>query len=166
MSIIAITKLGIISDTHGRQNETVRAVQLFREQNVQTVIHCGDIGNDALVRTFRQLETHFVLGNMDGDPETLRRTIEETGNHFHGWFGSIERSGKRIAFMHGHESDKFERELESGNWDLLCYGHTYVTNLQMHGSTLLLNPGAFIRVPRPGVAVVTLPELNVEQFDV
>jgi len=161
-----ITKLGIISDTHGQQNETIRAVLLFREQNVQTVIHCGDIGNEAVVNAFRGIKTHFILGNMDKDSDVLRCAVEKTGNLFHGSFGSIEISGKRIAFMHGDDSDKFEWELESGNWDLLCYGHTHAADLQVRSSTLLLNPGAFIRVPCPSVAIVTLPDMTTELFDV
>ena len=165
MSKLIMSKLGIISDTHGLLNETVLAVQLFRESGVQAVIHCGDIGGNAIVEAFQGLETHFVLGNVDGDSEVLRCTIAETGNHFHGWFGSIEQSGKRIAFLHGHQSEKFDQELESGNWDLLCYGHTHIAALQMHGSTMLLNPGAFQRVFRPTVAIVTLPDLTVERFD-
>jgi putative phosphoesterase len=160
-----MTTLGIISDTHGLLNETVLAVQLFRERGVPTVIHCGDIGSSAVAKAFQGLETHFVLGNVDGDGETLRLAIEETGNHFHGWFGSLELSGKRIAFLHGHQSKKFEQELESGNWDLFCYGHTHIAALQMRGSTMLLNPGAFDRVFRPTIAIVTLPDLTVERFD-
>jgi len=103
---------------------------------------------------------------MDGENESLRLAAEETGNQFHGWFGSIERAGKRIAFLHGHQSAKFAQELESGNWDLLCFGHTHVASLQIYGSTMLLNPGAFKRVFRPTVAIVTLPDLNVERFDI
>ena len=160
-----MSKLGIISDTHGRLNETVRAVQLFREQDVQTIIHCGDIGESAVVKAFQGTATHFVLGNMDNDGELLRLAVEETGNHFYGWFGSIELSGRRIAFLHGHDAKKLEQELESSNWDLLCYGHTHVASVQTYGSTLLLNPGAFTKVSRPTVAVVALPDLTVERFE-
>ena len=161
-----MTKLGIISDTHGLVNETIRAIQIFQEQNVQTIIHCGDIGNADVVKAFQNRETHFVLGNMDNDSEPLWHAISETNNHFHGWFGSLERAGKRIAFLHGHEQEKFDVELSGGNWDLLCYGHTHAADLKRHGRTLLLNPGAFIRVPRLTIAVVTLPEMIVEQFEV
>ena len=159
-------KLGIISDTHGQVNETVQAIRQFRERQVETVIHCGDIGNANTARVFRRITTHFVLGNSDFDEELIRVTIEETGNHFHGWFGSVELSGKRIAFLHGNDSDKFDQESKSGNWDLLCYGHTHVADLKMHGSTALLNPGAFKQVPSPTVAIVTLPDLTVERFRV
>ena len=159
-------KLGIISDTHGTLDETALAVNLFRGHGVQAVIHCGDIGDAAIIKAFQRLESHFVLGNMDKDEETLRTAIEETGNHFHGLFGSIEKLGKRIAFMHGDNTERFERELASGNWDLLCFGHTHVAEVQQRGSTLLLNPGAFIRVSRPSVAVVTLPGMTVEMAEI
>jgi putative phosphoesterase len=161
-----MAKLGVISDTHGCVDETILAVQLFREQDVQAVVHCGDIGSSAVVRALQGLETHFVLGNVDGGGETLRLAIEETGNHFHGLFGSIELAKKRIAFLHGHQTDKFDRESASGNWDLICYGHTHIAALQMHGATMLLNPGAFKKVFRPTVAIVTLPDLTVERYDI
>jgi putative phosphoesterase len=160
-----MTTLGIISDTHGRLNETVLAVKLFRERGVQAVLHCGDIGSCAVARAFQGIETHFVLGNVDGTGESLRQAIEETGNRFHGLFGSLEQSDKRIAFLHGHQSQRFDQETESGNWDLMCYGHTHIAALQMHGSTMLLNPGAFERVFRPTIAIVTLSDLTVERFD-
>jgi putative phosphoesterase len=160
-----MSKLGVISDTHGLLKETMLAIQCFQEHDVQTVIHCGDIGGAAIVMAFQGIETHFVFGNVDGENEELWFAAEETGNQFHGSFGSIELGGKRIAFLHGHESANFEQELESGNWDLLCFGHTHVTSLQMHGSTMLLNPGAFKRVFRPTIAIVTLPDLTIERFD-
>ena len=159
-----LLKLGIISDTHGCVPETTKAIRLFRKHGVQTVIHCGDIGNDAVVKAFRSLETHFVLGNLDADEEMLQAAITGTGNHFHGWCGYIEKAGIRIAFMHGHQEERFNQEVASGRWDLLCYGHTHVAELQKKGTTWLLNPGAFIRVEKPTVAVVTLPELSIELF--
>jgi len=161
-----MSKLGVISDTHGCLNETILAVQCFREHDVQTVIHCGDIGGIAVVRAFQGLATHFVFGNVDDEAEELWFAAAETGNRFHGSFGSIELAGKCIAFLHGHDFAKFEQESASGHWDLLCFGHTHVASLQMHGSTMLLNPGAFKRVFRPTIAVVTLPDLNVERFDI
>jgi putative phosphoesterase len=161
-----MSKLGVISDTHRLLDETILAVHLFQEHEVQTVIHCGDIGGSAIVRAFQGLDTHFVFGNSDGEDDNLRLAAQATGNHFHDWFGSIEQSGKRIAFLHGHQSSKFEHELENGHWDLLCFGHTHIASLQMYGSTMVLNPGAFKRVFRPTIAIVTLPELTVELFTI
>lgn len=157
-------KLGVISDTHGRLNETFKAIELFRSQGVTEIIHCGDIGGVDIIRAFEGIPTHFVLGNTDGENEFYRAVAEETGNVLHGWFGSIERNGKKVFFLHGHHNARFDKELNSGSWDLICYGHTHFASLQMENGTLLLNPGAFQRVATPCVAVVTLPELNVESF--
>lgn len=158
--------MGVLSDTHGELFETRRAVRLFREQGVSTIIHCGDIGGVEIVRAFEGIPTHFIYGNMDGENVSLRRTAEETGNTMHGWFGNIELEGKRIFFLHGHQNVRFNEALDSGQWDLICYGHTHYPSLELVGSTLVLNPGAFQRVATPRVAVVRLPELSVESFAV
>ena len=159
-----MTLLGIISDTHGQLEVTKKARRLFEEQGVSVVIHCGDIGGEAIVRAFEGIETHFVFGNIDSGDDALRQAAEETGNTFHGWRGEIERANKKICFMHGHQSEHFEAELCSERWDLLCIGHTHFPSLQRFGETLLLNPGSLHQVPVPHVAVVRLPELEVRNF--
>jgi putative phosphoesterase len=159
-------KIGVISDTHSCLAETQSALQVFNEQKVNVVIHCGDIGSEAVVKAFKGIETHFVFGNCDGENVSYTEVARATGNKMHGWFGSLEYEGKKIAFLHGHQTTRFEEEIESGRWDLICYGHTHSASLQMYGETLVLNPGAFKRVHRPSIAVVSLPEMNVERFDV
>ena len=159
-----MTQLGIISDTHGQIETTKKARQIFDDQGVSVVIHCGDIGGVEIVRIFEGIETHFVYGNMDGEDESLRRAIEETGNTFHDWLGKIERCGKKICFMHGHQNETFEAALCSERWDIICVGHTHFPGLHQFGGTMVLNPGALYRVPVPQVAVVQLPELDVRRF--
>ncbi len=159
-------KLGIISDTHGQVAQTRQAVEIFRGQGVSVIIHCGDIGGEAVIRLFQGIETHFVLGNTDGDEPRLRFLATETGNTLHGWFGSLESAGKKIAFLHGHQGEVFDMELKSGRWDLICYGHTHCPAFFQQGHTLLVNPGAFKRVETPRVAVMTLPDMTLESFAV
>lgn len=161
-----MSKLGVLSDTHGRLTETQAAVRIFREHEVTKIIHCGDIGGTAIIQAFQGIETHFVFGNNDIEYDLLRITATENGHTLHDWFGSLEWEGKKICFMHGHRLNQFTTELYSGHWDLMCYGHTHIPLLQMHGNTLLLNPGAFKRVAVPQIAIVTLPELLVESFSV
>ncbi|MDR1964982.1 MAG: YfcE family phosphodiesterase [Planctomycetaceae bacterium] len=155
-------RLGVLSDTHGRLSETRLAVRIFRERGVTKIIHCGDIGGIAVIQAFRGIETHFVFGNTDCEHDLLRLAASEEGHFVHGWFGSLEWENKKIGFLHGHHQHQFDLELNSGHWDLMCYGHTHTPLLQMHGETLLLNPGAFSRITVPQVAIVTIPELNVE----
>ena len=159
-----MTTLGIISDTHGQIGPTKRARELFDEQGVSIVIHCGDIGSTEIVRIFAGVEAHFVYGNTDGENDAFRRAAEETDNTLHGWYGSLECCDKQIFFLHGHQSGRFDAELHSEQWDMICFGHTHCPTLQQFGRTLLVNPGALHRVSVPQVAVVRLPELDVRSF--
>ncbi|MDR0336874.1 MAG: YfcE family phosphodiesterase [Planctomycetaceae bacterium] len=161
-----MSKLGVLSDTHGRLTETQSAMNIFLEQKVAKIIHCGDIGGTAILQAFRGIETHFVFGNNDYDLDSLRLAAVENGHFLHEWFGSLEWEDKKICFLHGHHQNQFIKELYSGRWDLMCYGHTHVPLLQMHGNTLLLNPGAFQRVATPQIAIVTLPDLTVNSFSI
>lgn len=154
-------KLGVISDTHGNVRQTTVALDAFVQQGVSRIIHCGDIGTPSVVQLFQAIPTDFVFGNSDPCTETLRRTIQEQGQTCFNWFGERELDGRHIAFLHGHDSQKFEDELNSEYWDLLCFGHTHVAELRLVGKMLLLNPGAIHRSPTPSIAVVDLETMGV-----
>lgn len=153
--------LGIISDTHGDVRRTFDAILAFKEWNVSRIIHCGDIGTTEVVRLFREIPTDFVLGNCDGSGEVLREAILQTGQTCHGVFGSMTLADKKIAFLHGHQQQRFDREIESGHWDLICYGHTHHAEFSLVGKTYCVNPGALYRVATPSVAVIRLPEMEL-----
>lgn len=156
-------KIGIISDTHGDHQGTIAAVELFRERKVQRIIHCGDIGTAETVLLFdRGIATDFVFGNCDMNTKSLKEAILERGFTCHERFGALELEGKSIAFLHGDDHQRFERELSGGAWDLLCYGHTHIADLRLHAHTLVLNPGAIYRSAQPSIALVELPEMNVQ----
>jgi putative phosphoesterase len=154
--------LGVISDTHGHTINTLDALRLFDTFDVEAMIHCGDIGSTAIPRLFQTCPCHFVLGNVDSDGAEMEAAIREAGHTAHGRFGQLTLEGVRLAFLHGDDTRLFQREISAGNWDLICSGHTHKANVHRHQQTLLLNPGAVYRANPHSVAVVTLPELEVE----
>jgi len=154
-------KIGVLSDTHGDIKLTSSALEVFRESGVSRILHCGDIGTPEVIRLFSDIPTAFVFGNCDPRTETLRKTIHSVKQTCHDWCGELEWNGKRILFLHGHQWDRFEFEIHSGQWDLICYGHTHHVELRMVGNTLILNPGAIYRTSSPSVAVVDLESMNV-----
>ncbi|MCL2745322.1 MAG: YfcE family phosphodiesterase [Planctomycetaceae bacterium] len=158
--------IGVISDTHGEIAAAKRAVELFRQHKVKTVIHCGDIGGAAVVECFAGLDAHFVYGNTDGQSQSIAEAVKQIGGTLHGWHGEIECCGKRIFFLHGHHSVSFENAVHSKKYDLICYGHTHFAAFELHGGTLLLNPGAFSRTASATIAVVKLPEMEAETLTV
>ena len=93
--------------------------------------------------------------------QELRRAIERAGQTCHGRFGSITADGRHIAFLHGDDSALLESTISSGEYDLVCYGHTHVAEHHAEGSTFVLNPGALYRAQPHSLAVVELPKLEI-----
>jgi len=153
--------LGIVSDTHGdlpRTRETVRVLESFA---VAQVLHCGDIDTEDVIPFFATWPTHFVFGNCDHDRRALGRAIAAAGQTCHDRFGSLVLEGVRIAFLHGDDTRLLRETAESGEWDLVCHGHTHVAREHWQGKTLVLNPGAVHRANPHSIAVVELPERKV-----
>lgn len=154
-------RIGVVSDTHGHVGSTGAALRLLAREEVAAVLHCGDIGSPAVIPLFSQWPTHFVFGNVDDNEGELARTIEAAGQTSHGRFGSLELAGRKIALLHSDDRDLFEETVSSGDYDLVCYGHTHVAEQHRVGRTLVLNPGALFRATPHTFAVVDLATLAV-----
>jgi len=153
-------RLAVVSDTHGHVGSTTAAIRLLGRQKVEAVIHCGDIGSPAIIPLFSAWPAHFVFGNVDHNEGELARAIQEAGQTCHGHFGKLELAGRKIAWLHSDDRDLFEETVESGEWDLVCYGHTHVAEQHRAGGTLVLNPGALFRATPHTLAVVDLATLK------
>ena len=155
-------RIAVLSDTHGRQDMVHRALAEIAARGVTTLLHCGDIDDAETVALFQGLEAHFVLGNCDWNAEALRSAIQEIGATLHEGFGHLERAGRKIAFVHGHEHGRL-RDLEhSGYFDYLFHGHTHVATEHVTGSTRIINPGALHRANPKRFIVVDLASGEVE----
>jgi predicted phosphodiesterase len=82
-------------------------------------------------------------------------------HRLHGRFGSLELEGRKIAFLHSDDERLFRETISSGEWDLVCYGHTHKPEVHREGATFVLNPGALYRAARHTIAVVELPQLEI-----
>lgn len=153
-------RLGIVSDSHGHVELTRPAIRMLESLDVDRVVHCGDIGSAAVVELFAAWPTDFVFGNCDADRAELQRAIVAAGQTCHGAFGELHLAGKRIALLHSDDSRRFRLALHSGDWDLVCYGHTHVAAIDQYGPTLAINPGALYRAEPHSLAVVELPTMQ------
>lgn len=153
-------RLGVVSDTHGHVELTLPAIRMLESLDVECVLHCGDIGSAAVVSLFAAWPTHFVFGNCDGNRREIEEAIVAAGQTCHGDFGALELAGKRIALLHSHDGARFRQTLHSGQWDLVCYGHTHVAAIDRYGPTLALNPGALYRANPHSLAVIELPAVE------
>jgi predicted phosphodiesterase len=48
----------------------------------------------------------------------------------------------------------------SGQYQVVCFGHTHVASIQQRGDTLVINPGAIYRAKPHSVALLELPQLE------
>lgn len=157
-------RIGVLSDTHGHVGHCREAVHLLENLDVKAVLHCGDVGSAAIVRLLAAWPAHFVFGNCDADLEELSLAIAQAGLACHGWFADLSLAGRRIAMTHGHLSQPLTEAEQSGEFDLVCYGHTHRAEQHWQGRTLVLNPGALYRARPLSFAVVDLERLTVERF--
>jgi uncharacterized protein len=138
-------RIGVVSDTHDRQEAVAEAVRLLTEQQVELILHCGDIESPDTVRAFKPVHTHFVFGNWDKDKLRLSAAIKEIGGTHYDSFGALTLCEKRIAWVHSHERHQL-RQLENADYfDYVFYGHTHVREQHRTGRTLVANPGALFR---------------------
>jgi len=135
---------------------------MLQEFPVEAVLHCGDIGTTEIVSVFKPWPTHYVFGNVDYDVQSLRAAIRKAGHTCHERFGSLELAGTKIALLHSDDEAAFRAAATSGEYQLVCYGHTHVAKQQIIGQTLVLNPGALYRATPHTLALVELPGLTVQ----
>lgn len=122
-------KIGIISDTHDNWPNFKKAIDWIKDQKIQLILHCGDISRqetiDSAQKVFKN-EIKFVKGNADSDLE-LSEKIE------------LEIEGKQIAFT--HFPDLAKKLAQSGNFDLVFYGHTHRPWEEKIKNCRMINPG-------------------------
>lgn len=153
--------LAVVSDTHGRVANTLQAIREIERRNADLVLHCGDVGTAAVVSLFTGRETRFVFGNVD-DPPLLRHAVLNADLTCDAEFGDIEIGGIRIGFLHGHDDRRLQQTIRSGEYDLVCHGHTHKRRWELVGRTWVLNPGALFLATPHSFAFVTVPALQVE----
>lgn len=138
-------KLGIISDTHDNIEPTKKAIEFFEDQEVDSVVHCGDMVAPFTAELFdRDFDFYAVRGNNDGE-WNLQETIEDFGTWL-GEMGELEFDGKKFAVYHGTNSDIARGLVESEEYDYVLKGHTHQKIIRETESTIEINPGG-IRLP-------------------
>ena len=151
--------LGVVSDTHGHIANAQAAVRMLESLEVAAVVHCGDVGSAAIPPLFAPWPTHFVLGNVDYDPMVVKHAISANGK-FHDRFADLSLDGRRIAVIHSDDFKRFRAAIDSGLYDLVCYGHSHIAEQHVEKKTLVLNPGALYRANPHTLAVVELETMQ------
>ncbi|HVN97957.1 MAG TPA: metallophosphoesterase [Syntrophorhabdaceae bacterium] len=147
-------KIGVLSDTHlTHVTDHFRKTMRTAFQDVQMIIHAGDITAPPVYDYLSNWELKAVKGNMD-DYELQRllpaRRIEEI-------------AGRKIGVMHGNGSPQGIEERvfrEFQDVDVIIFGHSHVPFMKRKGDVFLFNPGSFRgSYSHPGtVGLITIGE--------
>jgi len=127
-----MTRIGVISDTHGRPHPRV----LDRLQGVDHILHAGDIGSEDVLIELRAIApVTAVRGNVDELRECGRYPEE----------AEVTLGGLNIHLV--HQVAPLLARLRAGAWDgpppnVLVYGHSHIGKAEQVGGTLVFNPGS------------------------
>ena len=135
-------KIGIISDSHDHHANVLKAVEIFKNEQVQYILHAGDIVSPFTAKAFGEVKNArfiAVFGNNDGEKHLLKSTIESFGGEIHRdpYHGQI--AGKKVFMT--HKPSILDEAIASGKYDIIVYGHTHFKDIRTVGKTLVINPG-------------------------
>lgn len=129
-------KVVLMSDSHDHMTKLHAAVEWCNENDVDYVLHGGDLVAPFIIRAFKNLKAPYtiVFGNNDGERHGLSMMFKD--KIFPPPY-EIELDGKKIVML--HEPDPLDH-LDKEKYDLILYGHTHAVDIQ-NGTPLIINPG-------------------------
>jgi len=142
--------IGIISDTHDNLIGLQKAIQIFKERNIEMLIHCGDWVSPFTLEFFDRemkelrIPIKSVVGNNPGD---IKRTIVSNAKMQNPieWAKTvmllIEIDEKKMVVYHGDDREILSTLIDSQKYDVVFTGHTHASRNETIGKTLVINPG-------------------------
>lgn len=136
-------KIAILSDSHDNIWNLEKALTAVNASGAEALLHCGDLIAPFIVAQLAQAfsgPVHIIEGNNDGDGR-LQQEVAAQFPHvtLHGIYAELELGGRKIALIHYPEPAR--RIAQSGQFDLVCYGHNHRQNWEEIGNCHLVNPG-------------------------
>jgi len=132
--------IGIMSDSHDNLKAIKKAVKYFNSENVDLVIHAGDLISPFTAQEFLKLNSPLIaiFGNNDGEREGLIQAYQNMC--YLEDFKEISIENREIALIHGTNPAIVESLFISGKYDVIICGHTHKLEINS-GEGLLINPG-------------------------
>ena len=159
-------KIGLISDTHDNVDQILKAKEIFKMNNVKLILHAGDVVAGKTVEFFEGIETWFIDGNCNTDPETMEKKKKQINGKYLGNFAEFELEGKKLCMYHGHNKVKLSELIQSKKYDYIITGHTHQMVNEKIGKTMVINPGAHYYSATNTIAILDIEKGEVEFIEV
>jgi putative phosphoesterase len=146
-------KIGLISDTHGDLEAWNRAIDIFIQEEAETILHAGDILNHGVFNPVKPvydpleladrinnspIPIIFAKGNCDSkvDSVAIEYIIQSP-------FAFAVFDGKRFVVVHGdkHTEEELTNLGKRYNLDFIVRGHTHEYKIN-NGKPMIINPGS------------------------
>jgi putative phosphoesterase len=139
-----VHRIGLVSDTHG----LIRSEALDALRNSDLIIHCGDVGDSAVLETLRTLApVRAVRGNND------------TGL----WAGALPADDVVEVGSHAiyvlHNLAELDLDPAAAGFTVVVSGHSHKPVIEKRGKILFVNPGS--AGPRRFTLPVTVATLGL-----
>jgi len=135
-------KIAIMSDSHDNIWKLDQALEQIPDADV--LIHCGDLCSPFVIKKLGdwagERPVYIVWGNNDGDKLMITTNAESYPSlRLCGEYARLELDG--IQVFATHYPGIAESVADSGDYDLVCYGHDHTRALKEIKGSILLNPG-------------------------
>ena len=134
--------VGVVSDTHNNIKNIKKIISLFNEEQLDLVIHTGDISNAVTLEIFSNLNCPLVgvFGNNDRIEEGLKEVCEEYNFNFQEPPLSLTLENKKVAVF--HEPELIEEYItDHQDIDIILHGHTHRYKKEIRNGIIYFNPG-------------------------
>jgi len=134
--------VGVVSDTHNNIKNIENIINIFNKEEVDLVVHTGDISKAETLRLFSNLNCTMtgVFGNNDRIEEGLKEVCRECNFSFQEPPLSLLLEGKKIAVF--HDPDLVESYIEEhADVQLILHGHTHRYREETLNDIIFFNPG-------------------------
>ena len=159
--------VGVVSDTHNNISNVKSIIDIFNEEEVDVVLHTGDISKPNTLKIFKELKCPMmgVFGNNDRIEEGLKEICEEYNFVFTDPPLSIVLGNKNIAIF--HEPEPIQEYVDSHTKvDLILHGHTHRYREEKIGDIIYFNPGesAGSLKGKNALGIINLQNLEIKRF--
>ena len=159
--------VGVVSDTHNNIKSVKAIIDIFNKEEVDYVIHTGDISKASTLQMFSNLNCKFlgVFGNNDRNEIGLEEVCEEFNFNFQEPPFLVNIFNKKIVIF--HEPDSIEKYLEENkDIDIVLFGHTHRYEKRIKDNVVLFNPGdsAGFFEGKNALGIINLKDLNIKRI--
>jgi len=162
-------RIAVLSDSHDHILNLKQAVLCANREGAELLIHCGDLISPFMLPYLEQFNgpVHAIYGNNSGDQHLIASRCAAPASTIthHGGHGTLVAGSWRIAIEH---YPRWARALAaSGDFDLVCCGHTHLFQAEWLGRCLLLNPGELLgKDAPPAFALIDTADGSARQISV